>query len=62
MQLDREPFVEGIDLEMMYQEMYWASEGYLWEMLQHGGLDVKRMEEDFIRLLDFWKSVYLKKK
>lgn len=62
MQLDREPFVEGIDLEMMYREMRWASEGYLWEMLQHGGLDVKRMEEDFIRLLDFWKRVYLKQK
>ncbi|MDE7326193.1 MAG: TetR/AcrR family transcriptional regulator [Lachnospiraceae bacterium] len=52
-------FIPGLDLQMMYREMYWASEGYLWEMLQHGGLDVKQMEEDFIKLLDFWKSVYL---
>ncbi len=61
MRLDRGQFVPGLDLEMMYREMYWASEGYLWEMLQRGGLDVGRMERDFLRLLDFWKSVYLKK-
>ena len=37
--LDPEGFVPGLDLKMMYREMYWASEGYLWEMLQRGELD-----------------------
>lgn len=51
-------FVEGLNLQMMYREMYWASEGYLWEMLQRGPLDAARMEQDFQELLSFWKSVY----
>ena len=45
--LDPEDFVPGLDLEMMYREMYWASEGYLWEMLQRGELDAAQMEKDF---------------
>jgi len=51
-------FVPGLDLQMMYREMYWASEGYLWEMLQRGELDAARMEADFRKLLSFWKSIY----
>ena len=51
-------FVPGLDLGMMYREMYWASEGYLWEMLQRGGLDAEQMEADFRKLLQFWKSIY----
>ncbi len=56
--LDPKDFVPGLDLQMMYREMYWASEGYLWEMLQRGPLDAARMEEDFQKLLAFWRSVY----
>ena len=59
--LDPDKFIPGLDLKMMYQEMFWASEGYLWEMLQRGELDVDRVEKDFIRLIDFWKSIYLRK-
>ena len=44
---------------MMYREMYWASEGYLWETMQRGDVDLDRMEQDFTRLMAFWKSVYL---
>ncbi|MDO5109140.1 MAG: hypothetical protein Q4D59_04315 [Erysipelotrichaceae bacterium] len=47
---------------MMYKEMYWASEGCLWEKMQQGNMDVDQMEEDFSRLVDFWKSVYLRRK
>lgn len=47
--------------EMMYREMYLASEGYLWEMFQRDELDIDRMERDFIQLIEFWKSVYLRK-
>ncbi len=59
--LDPEDFIPGIDLEMMYKEMYWASEGCLWEYIQRGVMDTRAMEKDFQALLDFWKSVYLRK-
>ena len=59
--LDPEQFIPGLDIPMMYREMYWASEGYLWEMVQRGDVDIERMERDFTRLMAFWKSVYLRK-
>ncbi len=59
--LDPEDFIPGIDLSMMYREMYWASEGCLWEYIQRGCMDVDAMEKDFRKLLDFWKAVYLRK-
>lgn len=46
---------------MMYREMYWASEGYLWEMVQRGNVDIEQMENDFSNLMNFWKSIYLRK-
>ena len=46
---------------MMYQEMYWASEGYLWEKVQQGNIEYQELEKDFTKLLKFWKSVYLRK-
>ena len=59
--LDPEDFIPGIDLQMMYKEMYWASEGCLWEYIQRGIMDVSATEKDFRALLDFWKKVYLRK-
>ena len=58
--LNPDDFIPGIDLYMMYRERYWASEGCLWEYIQRGALDTDAMEKDFRRLLDFWKSVYLR--
>ena len=60
--LDPAQFVPGVNVAMMYREMYWASEGYLWEKVQQGGaMDIDQMEKDFMELLKFWKSVYLRK-
>lgn len=59
--LDPAQFVEGLDILMMYREMYWASEGYLWEMVQRGQVDMEQMERDFSRLMAFWKQIYLRK-
>lgn len=59
--LDPKDFIPGLDLQMMHREMYWASEGYLWEMLQRGALDVEKMRQDFQQLLAFWKNVYQRK-
>ena len=60
--LDPGDFVPGIDLQMMYKEMYWASEGCLWEYIQRGYMNVDAMEKDFRKLLAFWKKIYLRKK
>lgn len=56
-----EQFIPGLDIPMMYREMYWASEGYLWEMVQRGDIDMEQMQKDFRALIDFWKSVYRRK-
>lgn len=61
LKLDPDLFVPGLDLEMMYREMYWASEGYLWEMMQKKEFDVDQMEKDFSGMIDFWRSIYMKK-
>ncbi len=59
--MDPEQFVPGLDISMMYREMYWASEGYLWEMVQRGSVDVDQIERDFSKLMNFWKSIYLRR-
>ena len=59
LKLDPDKFIPGLDLQMMYRDMYWAAEGYLWEMLRNGELDMDQVETDFLKMVDFWKSVYL---
>lgn len=59
--LDPDDFLPGIDLDLMYREMYLASEGYLWEKMQKGNINVNEMENDFRQLIDFWKSIYMRK-
>ncbi|MDO4554941.1 MAG: TetR/AcrR family transcriptional regulator [Lachnospiraceae bacterium] len=59
--LNPNQFISGLDISMMYQEMYWASEGYLWEKVQWGNMEPDQLEKDFIKLINFWKSIYLKK-
>ncbi|MGN0486589.1 MAG: TetR/AcrR family transcriptional regulator [Acutalibacteraceae bacterium] len=61
MKIRPEQFVEGLDIQMMYTDMYLASEGYLWEKMQKGQLDVEEMEKEFIKMIDFWKTIYLRK-
>ena len=58
--IDPSKFKDGIDLAMMYQDMYLASEGYLWRMQQMDGLDIDRMVEDYRKIIEFWKKLYLK--
>ncbi len=59
--LNPSDFVPGLDLRLMYRNMYLAAEGYLWEMLQRGDLDYEQLDKDFQKLLEFWKSVYKRK-
>lgn len=59
--MDPEQFIPGLDLAMMYRDMYWASEGFLWELVQRGRVDMQQMEKGFTELMNFWKSIYLRK-
>lgn len=59
--LDPGQFIPDLDIAMMYREMYWASEGYLWEVVQRGNVDIDQMTKDFDDLIGFWKSIYLRK-
>lgn len=59
--LDPEQFIPGLDLEMMYHDMYWATVGYLWEKAQQGDLDADAIEQDFLKLIRFWRAVYARK-
>ena len=61
LRLDPAQFVPGLDLEMMYLDMFWAGEGYTWEKVQWGDVSAEEMERDFERLIDFWKGLYLRK-
>lgn len=59
--LDPDQFVPGPDVAIMYREMHWASEGYLWETVQRGNINIDQMEKEFKKLMAFWKNVYLRK-
>ena len=62
LKLNKEQFIEGLDLEMMYLDMFLASQGYLWEKLQSETIDPDQMEKDFIRMIEFWRKLYSRKK
>ena len=62
LKLNKDQFVEGLDLEMMYMDMFLASQGYLWEKLQSDTIDPEQMEEDFIRMIGFWRQLYSRRK
>ena len=62
LKLDKEQFIEGLDLEMMYTDMFLASQGYLWEKLQSETIDPDQMAKDFIRMIEFWRSLYSRRK
>lgn len=61
LKLDPARFVPGLNLERMYRDMYWATEGYLWEKQLRGPIDVDEMVKDFNEMIDFWRQIYQKK-
>ena len=61
LKLDKGQFTEGVDIKLMYLDMYYMSVGYLWEKTQQGNLDVDRMEKDFAAIISFWKKIYLRR-
>lgn len=61
LKIDPEMFIEGIDIKMMYMDMYLASEGYLWEKSHQGKFDADEVERDFEKMIEFWKKIFLRK-
>lgn len=51
---------QDIDVSLMYQEILWASDGYLRQMILSGELDADQVEKDFERMIEQWKKVYLR--
>lgn len=63
--LEPKQFLPGIDMEMMYNNMLLASEGYLWKIIQQGNITAERIEkieQDFYKMIEFWKKIYTRKK
>lgn len=53
-------FREDLDLSVMYRDMYYMSEGYLWHEMQRGNIDPDKMEQEYMEFLKLWKKAYLK--
>ena len=51
---------QDIDINLMYQEILWTSDGYLRQMTLSGELSADRVEKDFERMIEQWKKVYLR--
>jgi AcrR family transcriptional regulator len=53
----------GISKALLFHYFHNKKELYLflWEYIQRGEMDIDAMEKDFRSLLDFWKTVYLRK-
>lgn len=58
--LDPKDYKDGLNLRLMYNDMYLASEGYVYRMQQEGEIDIDKMAVEFREMIDFWKSIYLK--
>ncbi len=59
--LEPAQFRPGLDLEMMYKDMYWAAAGYVWELQQRGSFDLAEVRAGFARLVDFWRGLYARR-
>ncbi|MBS7007619.1 TetR/AcrR family transcriptional regulator [Anaerostipes sp.] len=59
--MDGSLFREDIDLEMMFQEITLACEGYLYHTYHEGWIDFGQVEKDFGDLITHWKNIYLKR-
>ncbi|MFA9462865.1 MAG: TetR/AcrR family transcriptional regulator [Velocimicrobium sp.] len=51
---------DDIDIHQMYQEMVWASDGYLHMAFMQGNINVDKIKLDFEKLILMWEKVYQK--
>ena len=58
--IDPKDFKDGLDLKKMYKQIYFASEGYLWQVSQQGKIDVNKVAKEYKEMVDFWRELFLK--
>lgn len=58
--IDPKDFKDGLDLKKMYKQIYFASEGYLWQVSQRGNIDVNKVVKEYKEMVDFWRILFLK--
>ena len=56
--VDTRIFRDDIDLHQMYQEMVWASDGFLRMALMQGEVNIDKLRVDFEKLILMWEKVY----
>ena len=61
LRLKPEEFRPGLDLQMMYKQMYWAADAFSREVIRRGPIDPDRLERDFTDMVAFWKQAYGRK-
>lgn len=49
-----------IDIRLLYREIIWMADGYLRQAVLTEEFDAERIEQDFVRMIEQWKRVYLK--
>ena len=53
-------FRDDLDIGVMYKDMYYMSEGYLWHEMQRGEIDPNKMEKEYMAFIKLWRKAYLK--
>lgn len=56
--IDTSHLRKDIDLKMMYEEIFYAVDGYMLNKYRCGQIIVDEIEKEIIMLIDFWKKVY----
>lgn len=58
--VDRSSIRVDIDIRLLYREIIWMADGYLRQAVLTEEFDAERIEQDFLRMIEQWKRVYLK--
>lgn len=51
-------FRQGIDINLMYQDIMFAMEGYLLQKYRSSNIHAKEIQIEVSTLIQFWKSIY----
>lgn len=56
--MDTSWFRQDIDLKTMYDEIFYAIDGYMLKKYRSNSIVPNETEQEIIVLIDFWKKVY----
>ena len=59
--IDLSEFRDDIDLEMMYDEIFYAVDGYMLKKYRLDRVIPDEIERELLKLIDLWKKIYTKK-